>query len=279
MGIGHAVCRSAQRGSTWADSQLPHLGSPFLGKDAPPSDVELPTDRAILTEQNCPLLPGASVRGPLRHTFSRAARAHGKSIIDPHDVQGNLGENDLAGKIFGTVKRSSRVLICDARALDDWAAARLHMHAEDEFSAGSYGSAKRDAVRVLKGTFPVRFVVEGAEGTVVDPLINDIDRLIALGALCHLPVGGHKTRGAGWGGWKAGKWQNDDVAKARNWSPPAQVDNGKTTPAPLRSQAKGSRPKLKPRSHLGKQPQSMSSMGRFPLPTSRWAGRHPKRGG
>jgi CRISPR/Cas system CSM-associated protein Csm3 (group 7 of RAMP superfamily) len=203
---------------------------PSWAKDVPPSDVELPTDRAVLMEQNCPLLPGASVRGPLRHTFSRAARAHGKSIADPHDVQGELGENDPAGKIFGTVKRSSRILICDARALGDWAAARLHMHAEDEFSAGSYGSAKRDAVRVLKGTFPVRIVVEGAEGTVVDPLINDIDKLIAFGALCHLPVGGHKTRGAGWGRWKAGKWQSDDVAKARNWSPPAQVDDGKTTP-------------------------------------------------
>lgn len=213
---------------------------PSWAKDAPAADVELPTDRAILMEQNRPLLPGASVRGPLRHTFSRAARANGKSITDPHDVQGDLEESDRAGEIFGTVKSSSRVLICDARAVDDWAAARLHMHAEDEFTAGSYGSAKRDAVRVLKGTFPVRIVVEGAKETVVDPLIDDIDRLIALGALSHLPVGGHKTRGAGWGHWKAGKWQNDDVAKARNWSPSAQVDNEKTTPGSLAvaSQAK-----------------------------------------
>jgi len=217
-----------------ADLRGQTLGSgiwarPSWAEDAPPPNVELPTDRAILMEQNYPLLPGASVWGPLRHTFSRAARAQGKSITDPHDVQGDLGENDPAGEIFGTVKRSSRVLICDARAVDDWVAARLHMHAEDEFSAGSYGSAKRDAVRVLKGTFPVRIVVEGADEVVVGPLINDIDRLIALGALCHLPVGGHKTRGAGWGRWTAGKWKTDDVAKARNWSPPAQVDTGKTT--------------------------------------------------
>ncbi len=66
------------------------------------------------------------------------------------------------GKAFGTVSKSSRILIRDARAEGEWAAAKLHMHAEDEFSAGSYGSAKRDAVRVLRGTFPVRIVVEGA---------------------------------------------------------------------------------------------------------------------
>ena len=70
------------------------------------------------------------------------------------------------------------------------------MHAEDEFSAGSYGSAKRDAVRVLQGTFPVRIVVEGDTPEEVEPLVKLIDRQVALGALGHLPVGGHKTRGA-----------------------------------------------------------------------------------
>jgi hypothetical protein len=140
-------------------------------------------------------------------------------VKDPHKMQGKLREDDQAEKIFGTVSRSSRVLISDARALDGWAAARLHMHAEDEFSAGSYGSAKRDAVRILRGTFPTRIVVEGPDETVVNPLITHLDRLITLGALCHLPVGGHKTRGSGWGRWTAGSWRNDDVVKHRSWVP------------------------------------------------------------
>jgi CRISPR/Cas system CSM-associated protein Csm3 (group 7 of RAMP superfamily) len=181
------------------------------------------TDRPILMDGNRPLIPGASVRGPLRHAFSRAVRAAGGSVQDPHLGQGNVGDEDLGGQAFGTVTKSSRILIRDARAEEGWAAARLHMHAEDEFSAGSYGSAKRDAVRLLKGTFSVRIVVEGATPEDVKHLVALIDRQVALGALGHLPIGGHKTRGAGWGRWKANGWQTCDVKAERKWSPPGQL--------------------------------------------------------
>jgi hypothetical protein len=111
------------------------------------------------------------------------------------------------------------------------------MHAEDEFSAGSYGSAKRDAVRVLQGVFPVRIVVEGTEPRDVEPLVKLIDRQVALGALGHLPIGGHKTRGAGAGHWQARRWVSDDVAKARTWSAPKEVEapstNGPRSRPPL----------------------------------------------
>ncbi|HLJ96260.1 MAG TPA: hypothetical protein VKU02_24010 [Gemmataceae bacterium] len=185
----------------------------------------LSTDRAILMEGGRPLLPGASVRGPLRHVFSRMERAAGNDVTDPHLVQGDVGEDDPAGKAFGTVSKSSRILICDARAKGAWSAAKLHLHAEDEFSAGSYGSAKRDAVRVLRGTFPVRVVVEGATSEEVEPLVNLIDRQVALGVLGHLPVGGHKTRGAGSGHWQAKPWVNDDVVKSsRTWVQPKEPE-------------------------------------------------------
>jgi hypothetical protein len=98
------------------------------------------------------------------------------------------------------------------------------MHAEDEFSAGSYGSAKRDAVRLLNGTFPVRIVVEGATPEEVEPLVKLINRQVALGALSHLPIGGHKTRGAGSGHWHAKPWVNDDVKKARDWTTPKEPE-------------------------------------------------------
>jgi len=188
------------------------------------SDAETPrdisTDRAILMEGDRPLLPGASVRGPLRHAFSRDESAAGRVVQDPHLVQGDVGADDVAGQAFGTVARSSCILIRDGRAEGEWVAAKLHMHAEDEFSAGSYGSAKRDAVRVLKGDFPIRIVVEGPEASDVDPLMALIDRQVALGALGHLPVGGHKTRGAGWGRWQPRTWRVDDVRKTRSWTPP-----------------------------------------------------------
>jgi CRISPR/Cas system CSM-associated protein Csm3 (group 7 of RAMP superfamily) len=187
----------------------------------------LSTDRALLMEGGRPLLPGASVRGPLRHAFSRLLRAAGQDVQDPHLVQGDVGVDDPAGGAFGTVRRSSRILVRDARAEGEWVAAKLHMHAEDEFSAGSYGSAKRDAVRLLEGTFPVRIVVEGATSEEVEPLVRLVDRQVALGTLVHLPVGGHKTRGAGWGHWQAKPWQVDDVTKARDWTPPEELDERK----------------------------------------------------
>jgi hypothetical protein len=98
------------------------------------------------------------------------------------------------------------------------------MHAEDEFSAGSYGSAKRDAVRLLSGEFRVRILVEGPDHTTVNPLIEEIDRLVALGALGHLPLGGQKTRGSGWGRWEPSEWVNDDVIKERSWKPDSLTD-------------------------------------------------------
>jgi CRISPR/Cas system CSM-associated protein Csm3 (group 7 of RAMP superfamily) len=188
----------------------------------------LSTDRALLMDGPRPLLPGASVRGPLRHAFSRLERAAGRDVQDPHLVQGDVGQDDPAGKVFGTVSTSSRILIRDARAEKEWAAAKLHMHAEDEFSAGSYGSAKRDAVRLLKGVFPVRIVVEGATPEEVEPLVKLIDRQVELGARGHLPIGGHKTRGAGWGHWQARPWVVDDVTKARDWSPAEEPEEHKT---------------------------------------------------
>lgn len=196
----------------------------------------LPTDRPILIEGNRPLLPGASVRGPLRHAFSRLERAAGRAVRDPHLSQRDVGEDDPAGKVFGTVSKSSRILIRDGRADTGWAAAKLHMHAEDEFSAGSYGSAKRDAVRVLNGVFPVRIVIEGPTPEEVEPLVSIVDRLVALGALGHLPVGGHKTRGAGWGRWRKREWINEDVKKTRDWSPP-QASSEPETAAPHPSES------------------------------------------
>jgi CRISPR/Cas system CSM-associated protein Csm3 (group 7 of RAMP superfamily) len=206
--------------------------APSWAADASPPAAFL-TDRAILMEGSRPLLPGASLRGPLRHAFSRAQRAAGHNVQDPH--LGDVGEEDLAGRAFGTVRRSSRILIRDAIADAGWAAAKLHMHAEDEFSAGSYGSAKRDAVRVLKGNFPVRIVVEGPTPEEVEPLVRLIDQQVALGALGHLPVGGHKTRGAGWGRWQAKPWRVEDVSKARSWAPRSQAESAPSDRATSKS--------------------------------------------
>jgi CRISPR/Cas system CSM-associated protein Csm3 (group 7 of RAMP superfamily) len=186
----------------------------------------LSTDRALLMEGGRPLLPGASVRGPLRHAFSRHENERSGRLVveDPNRKGSKVGKDDAAGAVFGTVSQSSRILIRDAGAEKDWSAAKLHMHAEDELSAGSYGSAKRDAVRMLRGNFPVRIVIDGEKPEEVKALVKLIDRQVALGALGHLPVGGHKTRGAGSGRWTAKSWVIEDVKKARDWVPPKEPE-------------------------------------------------------
>lgn len=193
----------------------------------------LSTDRALLmdgpTGEERPLLPGASVRGPLRHVFSRKERAAGHDVNDPHLMQGNVGAEDPAGQAFGTVNQSSRILIRDARADGEWSAAKLHMHAEDEFSASTFGTSKRDAARLLQGTFPVRIVVEGAKHEEIEPLCKLIDRQVAIGALGHLLIGGHKTRGAGAGRWQAQTWVSDDVKSTRSWTQPKEPDKQAST--------------------------------------------------
>jgi CRISPR/Cas system CSM-associated protein Csm3 (group 7 of RAMP superfamily) len=186
------------------------------------------TDRAIVMDGVRPLLPGSSIRGPIRHTFSRAERAAGREVMDPHLVQGDVGEDDPAGRAFGTVSQSGRILVRDARAEEGWTAAKLHMHAEDEFSAGSYGNAKRDAVRLLRGEFSTRVVVEGASPEMVDDLVQLINRPVALGEIGHLPLGGHKTRGAGCGRWNPSAWVNDDVRATRSWKPTTPVARNAT---------------------------------------------------
>lgn len=204
-----------------------------------PTPDALSTDRALSMDRGRPLLPGSSVRGPLRHAFSRAKTAAGQPVQDPHLVQGAVSPDDLGGKMFGTVAKSSHILIRDGSAEGEWAAARLQMHAEDEFSAGSYGSAKRDAVRVLRGVFPIRIVVDGPDANTVEPLTAEIDHLIALGELGHLPVGGHKARGAGWGRWQTGPWIKDDVISRRSWTPPDEATTNPPLPSPQDEQNEG----------------------------------------
>lgn len=230
LAIGpHEFEQGSQRSGTGSWARPSWAQDAALPADEPARKVEQLTDRAILMDGDAPLIPGSSIRGPLRHAFSQAHRRKGgpSTIQDPHDAQGKVGKLDAAGELFGMVEQSSALLIRDATAQGDWSAARLHMHAEDEFSAGSYGTAKRDAVRLLQGTFAVRFVIEGGEKSEVERKQKDLDRLIALGKIGHLPIGGHKTKGAGFGQWKPLGWQLVDVPKPKLTPPVSRADEDK----------------------------------------------------
>ncbi|HRC54310.1 MAG TPA: hypothetical protein PKU97_00235 [Kofleriaceae bacterium] len=224
---------------------------PWAAKPAPKEalDEVLVTNRSMAMEAKRPLLPGSSLRGPMRHAYSRAQVRAGTQIQDPHTASGSVSNDDAAGRLFGTVAQSSQVLIRDGHAKEDWRAARLHQHAEDEFSAGSYGASKRDAVRLLRATFPVRIVIEGGDPTEVTRQTEDLDSLIQLGELGHLPIGGHKTRGAGWCVWSATPWERLSIAAnpgglaASPAAPQAQASLAPASPAQA-SPASPARPAL-----------------------------------
>lgn len=235
LAIGpHAQEGTSQRFDQRRWTRPPWAGTGDLAAPAKGDPVFLDTDRAIAMEGAVPLLPGSSLRGPMRHAFSRAGRRAGEEIADPHKAPAGVGDQDEGGRLFGTVNKSSRVLIRDGHAEGAWLAARMHMHAEDELSAGSYGSAKRDAVRILRGTFPMQIVIEGPDEKTVTELMQRVDPLVALGRLGHLPIGGHKTRGAGWCRWNAPRiWSEVDVIPAPKAEPRPPIEPKPRRPSRL----------------------------------------------
>jgi hypothetical protein len=94
-------------------------------------------------------------------------------------------------------------------------------------------------VRLLRGRFPVRIVVEGESAAVVDPLVQQIDREIAKGKLGHLPIGGHKMRGAGWGRWEVAKgWEPLDIQAS-----PPQTASAESVAMQARDSTRSDKPK------------------------------------
>jgi CRISPR/Cas system CSM-associated protein Csm3 (group 7 of RAMP superfamily) len=57
------------------------------------------TDCSILMDSFAPLLPGSSVRGPMRHAFSRRSNARNCMVLDPLSAQGSVGDDDPGGKL------------------------------------------------------------------------------------------------------------------------------------------------------------------------------------
>lgn len=190
---------------------LRHLVKPD-GCSIPVSRDLHQTDRPIAMARHAdgiqrPFIPGSGLRGPLRHALSRSLRQQGQEIRDPN-WRMDTRESGLPGTLFGTMNQSARLLVRDAYIRgDNWTVARLQHHAEDEFAGGPYGSAKFDTAVLLKGIFEWRMVLEGSHQEELEGWKQALCGLIGgnesagLGSLGHLPVGGLKWRGAGWGRW------------------------------------------------------------------------------
>ncbi len=189
---GHA---SEELASAWDER--------FLAADGVTQDESKKSfdpDFAVVTLERdgrqVPYIPGSSLRGPLRHALARLP-----------------GMKPVVEGLFGTVDRSARLLICDAFVTDEKTCpvqmAWLQHHAEDEFTAGAYESAKFDRVAVMQGRFAWRMVLEDASEDEKKAL-EEIFKLAAVGAI---GIGGGQWRGHGWLRWESPYFPKSEAPK------------------------------------------------------------------
>lgn len=177
------------------------------------SDHRLPMTKNA-NGQLVPFIPGGSIRGVLRHAFSRWYRLQGKTINDPSKKYDAMKENketrDKVELLFGdhphrhaNKAQSSALLVRDAYLAkdSDWKAVVLEHHAEDEFTASTFESAKFDRQVLLKGTFEFCMEIE----------LNDHNQGVA-DEFCTFVKGITEARqlhlgGGVWRGYGSPKWE------------------------------------------------------------------------
>lgn len=151
-----------------------------------------------------PLIPGSSLRGPLRHALSRHLRACGvPGVRDPLvQARRKAGEPaDPVEDLFGSLDQGAALLVRDAYVDGAWRGAWLQQHAEDEFSSGAFGSAKFDRMALLTGCFRWRLMVQGATPADLDRRVRTIKIALNYGQKGFLGLGGQQWRGLGWCQW------------------------------------------------------------------------------
>lgn len=156
------------------------------------------------TGQWAPLIPGSSLRGPLRHVLSRHLRVAGTEVRDPL-VQGRRTPEtpaDPAEELFGSLDQDAALLVRDAHLDGDWRGAWLQQHAEDEFSAGAFSSAKFDRMALLRGGFRWRLVVQGASAEALDRRVAWLETALNYAREGFMGLGGQQWRGLGWCRWE-----------------------------------------------------------------------------
>lgn len=154
--------------------------------------------------QWAPLIPGASLRGPLRHVLSRHLRSAGTEVRDPL-VQARRAAGEVADPaedLFGSLDQNAALLVRDAHVEGDWRGAWLQQHAEDEFSAGAYSSAKFDRMAVLKGSFRWRLIVQAASTAALEHRVAVLKKALNYAEQGFMGLGSQQWRGLGWCRWE-----------------------------------------------------------------------------
>lgn len=196
-----------------------------------------PDSSIVLTYRNGryePFIPGSSIRGVLRHALSRCLRRKGKTIHAPNDEIPQEIPKDIVANLFGYVSekkaQSAALLVQDAYLSNgwenNWKAAWLQHHAEDEFSGGVYGIGKFDRVVLLQAEFSWRMVIETKKQKQAQAYYQRLKPIFELGEQGHLPLGGNQWRGLGWVTWRIDKisrgWAGE---KSSTWENYADTGN------------------------------------------------------
>lgn len=154
-----------------------------------------------------PCIPGASIRGVLRHAVSRLLRAQGAAVTDPcgpDKFAPPVQEDSRITALFGNTQRAGALSVSDAHPVDDsWDLVWWQHHATDEFSGGVFGSSKFDRLAITKARFRFQLHIEAATAEQAEELASMLEGIIkTLGYSRHLPVGGGQRRGHGHLEWK-----------------------------------------------------------------------------
>lgn len=165
-----------------------------------------------------PVIPGSSIRGALRHTFSRLRRLAGEVIADPNTAEGRKSlsppdgqapaiwtrhATDQAARIFGALHFDGPLIVRDAHLVDgsEWLTAVMQHHAEDEFTAGPFASSKFERPAILEGRFALRMLLEAPTFDEVVEMRTALDSTLLRARHGHVSLGG-AWRGHGWPVWR-----------------------------------------------------------------------------
>jgi len=178
-----------------------------------------------------PFLPGSGLRGPLRHMASRLVRP-ATDVRDPNwrkDPEKERVDKILDAKraqqkprslldrdvrpvvdqvtsLFGAEELCGRLLVRDAELTDGgFTLFQTEHHAEDEFTAGVYGTSKFDRHVLAAGTLAFELLLEAEDSAELKAMASQLVPALEMARLGHLPVGGGKWRGAGWVPWRVEK--------------------------------------------------------------------------
>ncbi len=169
----------------------------YLKGDKPEKDIDF---RIATTRGGAggevPYIPGASLRGSMRHALAWLLRRRGETVWEPGEKP---VVEDQVTQLFGSTRNSARLLIGDARLLDDdWQALLLEMHAEDEFTGGVCGDSKFDRTCLVKGRFEAPWHLQAADEASLQASIAMMKQLARLAEARRIPLGGSQWRGLGW---------------------------------------------------------------------------------